>query len=124
MTQLEFAALTPGSRNRICPQCKRTVKRVWTGDVAQTQLDIDPTPTTRLAALSAVVEGTSAVVARTTKRDRGAGTTTTYVRLNQSTIGSSFLAVMAHHIAHRCGVTNPPPPPTTAELDYPATPPF
>lgn len=124
MGQLELTAYNPGSRNRTCPSCKRTVRRVWTGEVGATQVDIDPQPTTRIAALTAVLDGTAAVVAKTTKRDRGAGTTTTYVRLNQSTIGSSFLAVMAHHIAHRCGVTNPPPPPTTAELDYPATPPF
>ncbi len=124
MTQLEFAALAPGSRNRICPNCKQVVKRVWTGDVAQTQLDLDPKPTTRVAALTAVVDGTPAVVARTTKRARGAGIATTWIRLTQSTIGSTFLADLPHHVAHRCGVTNPDPPPPQVPTDLPASPPF
>lgn len=125
MSQLELAALTRGSSNRICPNCKRTVRRVWTGEVCAIQMDIDPQPTTRTAALHAVLEGTAAVVAKTTKRDRGAGTVTTYTRLTQSTIGSSYLAPMPHHVAHRCGVTNPPAPPSAAtDREYPATPPF
>ncbi len=121
--QLAFAALNPGSRNRICPNCKRTMKRVWPGDLCSIALDIDPQPTTRRAALTAVLEGTPAVVARVSKRARGAGTATTYIRLTQSTIGSSFLVNLPHHVAHRCGVTNPPAPAAQVR-DYPATPPF
>ena len=111
--------------SRICPNCKRHIRRIWPGEACSIALDIDPEPTTRKAALLAIIEGTPAVVAKTTKRDRGAGMVTTYTRLTRSTIGSSYLAPMPHHIAHRCGVTNPPPPPDEdTTRDYPATPPF
>lgn len=123
MSQLEIAALNPGSRNRTCPNCKRTVRRVWPGDVGAIQLDIDPNPTTRIAALTAIIDGTPAVAAKTTKRDRGAGVATSWVRLTASTLGSRNVAELPHHIAHRCGVTNPAPPEST-DVDYPDLPPF
>jgi hypothetical protein len=124
MNQLTFTTLNTTTRQRTCPTCKQPIRRAWPGDHCSIAVDIDPQPTTRIAALTALINGTPAVIARTTKRDRGAGQATSWIRLTTSTIGSSHLAGLPHHIAHRCGVTNPPPPDQTTSVDYPAQPPF
>lgn len=111
------------NRTRICPTCKQPIRRIWPGDLCSIALDIDPAPTTRIAALTAIIAGTPAVAAKITKRDRGAGHATSWVRLTADTLGSRHIAGLPHHIAHRCGTTNPAPPDVDL-IAYPDLPPF
>ena len=108
-----------------CPTCGTPTRRIYDADTCGIPITINATPTTRTAALAAIIGGAKAVVAVTTRGDRGR-ITVLWRRLNHATIASDWLAGGQHHTEHVCGTTPPPPPPParTAAADLPATPPF
>ena len=127
--QLELAIPTShkvtDATRRPCPTCQAPTRRIYDADTCGIPITINATPTTRTAALAAIIGGAKAVVAVTTRGDRGR-ITVLWRRLNHATIASAWLATGAHHTEHVCGTTPPPPPPParTAAADLPATPPF
>ena len=116
--------VTTDANHRPCPDCAKPTRLVYDADVAGLPIVIDVDATTRNAALAAIVTGARAVVAVTTRGDRGR-ITVLWRRLNHASITSAWLATGAHHTEHVCGSTHPPAPPTRhAAADLPATPPF
>ena len=107
-----------------CPTCGTPTRRIYDADTCGIPITINATPTTRTAALAAIIGGAKAVVAVTTRGDRGR-ITVLWRRLNHATIASAWLAGGQHHTELVCGSTHPPAPPTRhVAADLPATPPF
>lgn len=130
MNQLTFTALDDDNRrptdanHHDCPTCQAPTRRIYDADTCGIPIVINTNPTTRRAALAAIVTGARAVVAVTTRGDRGR-VTTVWRRLNHASITSAWLAGGQHHTEHVCGSTHPPAPTTRhAAADLPATPPF
>ena len=107
-----------------CPTCGTPTRRIYDADTCGIPITINATPTTRTAALAAIIGGAKAVVAITTRGDRGR-ITVLWRRLNHATIASAWLATGAHHTEHVCFARHVPLEASKAEpAPLPRIPPF
>ena len=88
-----------------CRDCGARIRHAWTPEPMSIRVTVDAEPTTRQAALLAIVTGGTAYAKQTSK------TTTVWHPLDRWTIGSDRLERLPHHTGHRCGHTPPPAPP-------------
>jgi hypothetical protein len=107
-----------------CPRCGTPVRHIHDEPSTGIPITINTTPTTWTAALHAILQGRTAVLAQQGRGPRGTPTTT-YWRITGWRIPDGPRPGDTIHTQHHCGTHDPPPPPGTAtRQQLPDQPPY